>query len=325
VTRSADPDCTDCPRGCDARGPTSYCGVDKPGRVHWRGVTLLEEHELAPTYEIYFTGCSLRCRFCTVPDAIERPREGAWMPPEALVDAIAAPTVPPFRTIALVGGDPSVNLPYVRALTPLLRARFPTTPLVFNTNLFFNPALSAEIARFDWVVGDLHFWRPGCAARVAGARGYPAAARAAAEALLAAGGRLILRLLVLPGHLDCCAAPAAAWAAGLSGDVRVHVMTHYAPAGRARGHALLGRALTRAEIDRARGLLPAAVRRPAEAALDWDHPRLPRHIDPETPLEIGADGRILFPFVTGALLPAAATLEPSLAERLAYLESPNAG
>jgi putative pyruvate formate lyase activating enzyme len=237
--------CRDCPRQCPTRGPRSFCGVDRPGRVYWRGVTMLEEHELAPTYEVYFTGCSLRCRFCTVPEAIYAPREGTWMPPGDLVDSIAADDVPPFRTISLVGGDPTVNLPYVRELLPILRSRFPQTPLVLNTNLFIPPALARWCAEaFDWIVGDVHFWEADCSREIAASSDYPAAATAAAEAILAAGGRLIARILALPGHTDCCTAPTAAWAAGLRGDVRVHLMTHYAPAGRARGHAQLGRRLT---------------------------------------------------------------------------------
>jgi len=317
--------CHDCPRRCAARGPASFCGVDRPGRVLWRGVTLLEEHEISPTYEIYFTGCSLRCRFCTQPDALYRPREGAWLPPEALAESIAAPEVPPFRAIALVGGDPSVNHPYVEALLPALRARLPDAALALNTNLFFGPERARWYARaFDWVLGDVHFWSPDCAARVAASRAYPAAARAAAEAIaaeaIAAGARLILRILVLPGHLDCCAAPAAAWAAGLG--VRVNVMTHYAPAGRARGHKRLGRALSGDEVRRARALLPPGAPRPAASPLPWGRPRRPEHVDPPSPVEIGGDGRILFPFVTGDLLPAAAALSPpgaGVAARAVYL------
>ncbi len=316
--------CPDCPHHCSTRGPRSTCGVDRPGRVHWRGVTLLEEHELAPTYEIYFTGCSLRCRFCTMTAAIERPEVGEWLEPEALVDAICAPGVPAFRSLALVGGDPSVNRPYVDRLVPLLRHRLRDTPLVFNTNLFMPPARAdIEARRFDWIVGDLHFWSEGCAGEVGGVPGYPGHARAAAEAVVAAGGRLILRLLAIPGHVDCCAVPSAAWAAALAqradGRVLVHVMTHYAPAGRARGDRLLGRPLSDDELARAGSLLPEVVPAPRSGPLHPVPRRAPDAVDPPAPVEIGADGRVLLPFVTGELLRVAAALQPALKERLVYL------
>jgi len=309
--------CRDCPRGCAARGPQSFCGVDRPGRVYWRGVTLLEEHEIAPTYEVYFTGCSLRCRFCTVPDAIYAPRSGDWMPAEALADDIARGDHPPFQTVSLVGGDPTVNLPYVRQLLPALRSRLPGVPLVLNTNLFVSPEHARwYAATFDWIVGDVHFWEPACAREVAAASGYPAAATRAAEAVLEAGGRLILRILVLPGHLDCCAAPTAAWAASLSGDLRIHVMTHYTPAGRAQGHPSLGRRLSDGEAARAAALLPPEAPRPATGPLRWS---AGAGQDPPVPLEIDAAGRVVVPFVTASLLPLLTELEPEWGARLSYL------
>lgn len=301
--------------------------MDRPGRLYWWGVTMLEEYELAPTCELWFTGCSLRCRFCTVPEAVERPTQGTWMPPEALVAAITAPTVPPFRAVSMVGGDPTVHRPYLDRLVPLLRRALPDTALALNTNLFLPPGLAACDARtYDWIVGDVHFWAEGCAARIAGVAGYPAAAVAAAEAVVAAGGRLVLRVLVLPGHHACCAAPTVAWAADLArraeGRVLVHLMTHYAPAGRARGDAELGRWLSAEEQERARGLLPAGCPAPAPGPLPGVGPRSERAVDPPASVEIGADGSVLLPFVTGALLPLAVSLRPELAPRLALLDDP---
>ena len=315
--------CTDCPRTCASRGPRSFCGLDRPGRVYWQGVTLLEEHELAPTYEVWLTGCSLRCRFCTVSDAIERPRDFPWRSPDAVLDAMVDPTTPPFRTISLVGGDPSVSRPWVDAFVARARERLPGVPLVLNTNLFVDAARAARDAEtFDFIVGDLHFWEASCARRLAGASGYPAMARAAAEATVRAGGQLFLRLLLLPGHADCCGRPSIAWATELArsapDQVKVHVMTHYAPAGRARGHSQLGRRLSPQEAALAQ-TLPADVPRPRVAPLPDLPPRPAGAIDPEVPLEIAADGTILLPFVTGELLRVAVDLDPLLAERLVYL------
>ncbi|NOY25959.1 MAG: radical SAM protein [Oligoflexia bacterium] len=317
--------CSDCPRGCASRGPDSFCGVDRPGRWHWKGVTMLEEHELAPTYEIWFTGCSLRCRFCTVPDAVTKPRLGSWLPPEELVEHILEPRVPPFRAISLVGGDPAVNRPYVDALLPLLRRRLPDSLLVLNTNLFTDPSLAARDAdRFDWVIGDVHFWRPGCARQVAGAAAYPELAVAAAEAIVAAGGRLMLRILVLPGHLRCCAEPTISWASSLAmradGRMRVHILTNYAPAGAARTDPVLGRALRPEERALAHGMLPDACPQPSRQALSGTRPRPVDAHDPPAPIEIGPDGTLLLPFVTGSLLPLAVEFDPSLRDRLRYLE-----
>lgn len=141
--------------------------------------------------------------------------------------------------------------------------------------------------------------------------------------MIEAGGRLILRLLVLPGHLDCCAEPSARWAADLArrapDRVLVHLMTHYAPAGRARTHPSLGRTLSARELERCATLLPADTPRPRTRPLQ-PLPRRPAGAeDPAVPIELGPDGRILLPFVTGELLELALSLDPGLAGRRAYL------
>lgn len=308
--------CTDCPRGCATRGSTSFCGTTTPGRIHWRGVTLLEEHEISPTYEIYFTGCSLRCRFCTMSEAIYTPDVGEWLEPTALVADIASETTPAFRAISFVGGDPSVNLPYLARLIPLLRQRFPTTRLVYNTNLYFEASLLPDV---DIVVGDLHFWRTDCARRVASARDYPEVARKAAETLAQRGTPLILRVLALPGHIDCCAAPTAAWAAMLPGDVSVSVLKNYAPVGRARNHPALGRGLNADELRRASSLLPQKTRTPTNTPAPM--PRGRHAVDTPAPIEIDAAGRVFIPFVTATLLPLVMDLSPDHACRSAYLDA----
>ncbi len=308
--------CLDCPRGCATRGPDSYCGTSTPGRIHWRGVTLLEEHEISPTYEIYFTGCSLRCRFCTMGEAIYAPDRGEWREPQALVASIAQPSTPPFRAISFVGGDPSVNVPYIERLIPLLRTRFPSIQLVYNTNLYFDADRLPDV---DLVVGDVHFWESDCARQVAGAKNYPEIARKAAETLAERGVPLLLRILVLPGHVECCAVPTAAWAAGLPESVIVSVMTNYAPVGNARNHPSLGRGLNAAEMRRAGTLLPANTRRPT--TIPRPLPRPAHCIDPVAPLEVDASGRVFLPLVTGTLLPLAMQLSPALATRKVYLDA----
>lgn len=313
--------CADCPRACPSRGPRSYCGTDRPGRVLWRGVTYAEEHEIAPTFEVFLTGCSLRCRFCYVPEALFAPNSSPWLSPEDLVAELTHPATPPFRAVAFVGGDPSVNRPWLLGALPLIRQALPGAALALNTNLFFSEAHAVEYAGlFDWIVGDLHFWEGACARELAGAEGYPRAARAAAEAIAAAGGRLILRVLALPGHLGCCAAPTARWAAALKGDVIVRMMTRYAPAGRALGHPAIGRPLTDAEKAEALALLPAEARRPAAGALPGAPRRGPAARDAEGWLQVDPGGSLLLPFVTGDLLPLAAQWDPTLKGHLTYLD-----
>ena len=284
--------------------------------IHWRGVTLLEEHEIAPTCEVYLVGCPLSCPYCAVPGASRGEGGVEHLAPTALVEDLRDPRHPPFRALSLVGGEPTLHLDWIRALLPIARAHLPGTLMVLNTALCWEPELAPELAAgFDWVVGTVRTWGPDCA--LGAPAGYPAQARAAAEALLAAGGRLLLRILVLPGHLDCCARPLAAWTAGLSGEVRVSVLRNYAPVGAARGIAGLDRLLHDAE--RSAELLPPGVRRPLAHPIEPIPQRGPDCVDPPVTLEIDPQGRVFAPFVTGDLLPWLAERAPELRPRLAYL------
>ncbi len=288
-------------------------------RVYWRGVTLLEEHEIAPTYEIYTTGCPLRCPFCAVPGASRSALAGERLEPEALARDLLDPRHPPFRAIAFVGGEPTLHLPWIRQLLPLLRDAMPDVRTVLNTALCWERELAPELAaRFDWVVGTVRWFNGRCAQGAP--TSHPAQARAAAEGLLQAGGRLILRVLALPGHLDCCTAPLAHWIGELRGDLRARVMLEYAPVGEARGLPGLDRTLDDAAAVRAASLLPPRVPRPRARPLLPVPLRRAHHRDPPVSVELDAAGRLVAPMVTGTILPLLAEQQPSLRERLVYLE-----
>ena len=65
-------------------------------------------------------------------------------------------------------------------------------------------------------------------------------------------GELLIRVLVLPGHLDCCTKVLLNWIAEhLGKSVRVNVMFQYRPEWRAKEVPELGRRLTEDERKRA--------------------------------------------------------------------------
>jgi uncharacterized Fe-S radical SAM superfamily protein PflX len=233
-----------------------------------------------------------------------------------------APSVPGFRAVSFVGGEPAVNLPYVRALLPLLRRSLPDRLLVFNTNLYLGAGEIPWLARnFDWIVGDVHFGDPACSASIAGEAGYPTVARAAAESLLAEGARLLLRFLVLPGHLDCCFSPLLSWARSLQGDFLVRLLTCYAPLRRHAGHPELDRGLAEEERARARAMMPPDLPSPSPLPVPGHPSRRPGCVDAPSWIDLDARGRVFIPYVTGDLLPLAAALNPEFEAALPYLST----
>jgi uncharacterized Fe-S radical SAM superfamily protein PflX len=76
-----------------------------------------------------------------------------------------------------------------------------------------------------------------------------AAARAGISRMAAQRVPVLVRILVLPGHVDCCHLPSLEWLAGVAGDVRVTVMDQYQPDYRvAEGVAGLGRRASKDEV-----------------------------------------------------------------------------
>ena len=65
-------------------------------------------------------------------------------------------------------------------------------------------------------------------------------------------GELLVRILVLPSHLDCCTKPIMQWIAeNLGVETRVNVMFQYRPEWRAYEFPELSRRLTKAEMKKA--------------------------------------------------------------------------
>ena len=65
--------------------------------------------------------------------------------------------------------------------------------------------------------------------------------------LAARQGNLIVRHLVMPGHVDCCSLPIMNWLAVQVPDAIVNVMDQYRPFYKASQHPELDRSITREE------------------------------------------------------------------------------
>jgi putative pyruvate formate lyase activating enzyme len=233
------PVCGLCARGCAAdrrAGESGFCGLGDT----WRpaAVTRLwgEEAELGrPGLALAARGCGLRCAFCYRPEYW--PAQPAIEPPQPL---------PPAEHWHFLGGNPDESLP---GILDWLAPQEEPRPVVWNTHAYLRPAGTALLEGLaDAVVADLKFGPGDCAQRLAGVTGYwPAATRALAT-LARFELRLIVRHVALPGHLECCAQPAAAWARAHLPAARVRVLPQYEPFGAARRGPELGRRLSSAEL-----------------------------------------------------------------------------
>ncbi len=87
----------------------------------------------------------------------------------------------------------------------------------------------------DVYVADLKFGNDTCARQMAGVDGYM---QIVTRNLLhvAQGARLIIRHLLLPGHLECCYRPVVDWMCRHLPEVPLRIMTGYLPRWQAAGY-----------------------------------------------------------------------------------------
>jgi len=263
-------DCRLCPRDCRVErsaGKTGWCGAGADARYFMEFVHYGEEAELVPSHTLYLTGCNLRCLFCHT--GIERKeREAEPLTPERLKAIAERGQREGARNLNLLGGEPVVNLP---ALLRLLAAAGNLPPLVWNTNLYCTAEALEMVAGLPTVyLVDLKFGNDECPEKVSDAQDYWEVVRARLRELWSReSNKLIVRHLVLPGHLDCCTRPALEWLAGELGRVQVSLKTGYLVMPAAREDAQLGRFLTDDEARKAEALA---------RSLDIE---LVRHVEPQ--------------------------------------------
>ena len=132
--------------------------------------------------------------------------------------------------------SPTPYLPFIReAVRPLFREGI-RLPFVWNSSGYERTETLEEYRELcDWALFDLRYSREETARTASAAPGYVGAARAAVRWAWehAPDVRLIVRILVLPGHADEAIENLAWLATELSNEIPVSVMSQFTPAYRA--------------------------------------------------------------------------------------------
>lgn len=235
-----------------ARGP---CKAGTLPRVYRHRVEYGEELDLIPSHEFYLSGCDLRCTFCIAGADAFDPTRGQALTTDFFNEAVEWGVRQGARNVQWVGGEPTIHLPAILRVMEQC-PRLP--PVVWKSDFHFTPdALELLSGVADVYVADFKFGNDACAARLAGVDDYvriiPRNLRLAARQ-----GRLIVRHLLMPGHVECCCRPVVEWMAENLPDVEFSLREGYLPSWRASRYVELGRPVNPREILRARTLTSAA-------------------------------------------------------------------
>jgi putative pyruvate formate lyase activating enzyme len=252
IARTMLEDCHFCAHHCGVNrlaGEFGLCHAGNAANYFLAQTEVTDELELIPAFAIALSGCDMRCDFCITGAESWNPRAGARFSAANMAARATAALSNGATTVMVLGGEPTIHL---HAALELVAELPDTARLVWKTN-----AHGSEQARelldgiFDVWVADFKFGNDVCARRLAKISNYTGVVK---ENLLWANAhsKLIVRHLLMPGHVECCWRPVAEWLAENLPGVKVNLRSGFWPAWHARWHRDLRRTVSYDEAKCAR-------------------------------------------------------------------------
>lgn len=240
--------CELCPRRCGRR--PGFCGAGDLPRVFRWGPHFGEEPPITGSRGsgcVFFSRCTLKCLYC---------QNSPWSWQGKGEDKSIAELTEIFRSLAQRDGaenwnlvSPTPYLPFIREALMPLRREGVALPCVWNSSGYERVETLEEYADLcDWALFDLRYSREETARAASGARDYVVASRAAVKWAFE-HTKLIVRLLVLPGHADEAIENLAWLATELSPNIPVSIMSQFTPAYKALSTPPFNRTITPQEYE----------------------------------------------------------------------------
>jgi putative pyruvate formate lyase activating enzyme len=250
LTQRITESCHLCERQCGVNrlaGERGYCKAGD-ARIASKFVHWGEEPDIIPSYTIFFNRCTFRCIFCQNWDISQR-RAGKRIPPEILSRDIER-MMGNVRNVNWVGGEPTPNLAYILGVLRLCSAPLPQ---IWNSNMY----MSRETMRLlrgvvDMYLSDFKYGPGDCAEELSDAPNYWKIVTRN-HGLANEHAEIVMRHLVLPGHVVCCTKPILEWVKENldTSRVAVNIMDQYRPEHEAFHHEKIGRRIKYGEYNEA--------------------------------------------------------------------------
>lgn len=261
--------CTLCPRECKVNrfeGGSGFCGMDAGLNIASICIHRGEEPPISGPdgiCNIFFAGCNLRCIYCQNHD-ISRP-DGECVKSsftlDSILDQIEKILASGIRAVGFV--SPSHVIPQVKAILRGLNTRGLRPITVYNTNGYDKPEVIESLeGLIDVYLPDYKYITPGISNDYSDADDYPEVALKALKKMywqkgstlnLDEKGRaengMLIRHLVLPGHVEESKKVLRFIAEELSTGVHLSLMSQYHPISLVKNHPVLNRALYKSEYE----------------------------------------------------------------------------
>jgi putative pyruvate formate lyase activating enzyme len=239
--------CHMCERRCGANrkeGEKGFCKVGATSRVASHFLHIGEEPELVPSHTIFFSGCTFACVYCQNWDIAMHPEAGRVADPQELAHLLEKGLEEGSRNANFVGGNPDPNLHTILKTIGELGERARHLPMVWNSNMYTSrEAMALLDGVMDIYLADFRYGNDDCARRLSDVPDYFAVVSRNFE-LAYRQGEIMLRQLVIPGHLECCTAAIMKWVKENIPGVYFNLMFQYRPEYRAPLFPGINRRLT---------------------------------------------------------------------------------
>jgi len=262
-------DCVCCPRECHADRSASKLGFCKTG-IGFSIASVCAHRGEEPVISggrgicnIFFTRCNMQCLFCQNYDISRTtaPIVENNMELSQLVDRIKTHLDAGCKSVGFV--SPSHVLPQMKAIIATLKERGRSPIFLYNTNGYDKQeTLQSLESTIDVYLPDLKYMDTQLAGDYSDTPDYPEVATKAIKEMFRQKGAdirldnegliesgLIIRHLVLPGHVENSKAVLRFIAEELSPDVYISLMSQYCPTPAVADHLTLGRCLTPDEYE----------------------------------------------------------------------------
>ncbi|MFW6376016.1 MAG: radical SAM protein [Thermoplasmatota archaeon] len=242
-------DCILCERRCGVNrkeGEKGYCNVLE-SKISSEFMHFGEERQLVPSHTIFFNRCNFGCVFCQNYDISQRDGGGS-VEPKKLASIIHKKG---GRNVNWVGGDPTPNLDYIIEVLSYVDEPIPQ---IWNSNMYLTKEAMNILAKLmDVYLTDFKYGNDECAEELSNVNNYTKIIKRNHK-IAERTGDLIIRHLVLPGHIKCCTEPILEWIDNNLEDPMVNIMEQYRPAYHAGKYPKIDRYLNSEEKRRIREL-----------------------------------------------------------------------
>ncbi len=240
--------CELCARACHVdrtKGQLGFCKVGLKWKIFGAHVHLGEEADIIPSATLFLAGCTLRCCYCqNAPDSITPESGDVWSDKE-VAKWIDNKSKEGCKNVNFVTPDC-----YVWNILKVLKLVKGNIPVVWNSSSYYSEKTANLIKDFvDVYLLDFRYFDDKCAEKLSQASKYVEAAKR--NFLIAnKNGELLIRVLIIPGHIECDAKPILKWIKeNLGENTRVNVMEQYYSTWHASKFEEINRRLTIEEYD----------------------------------------------------------------------------